>query len=100
MVRVLLWCRVGEADVEAVEAAYHQVSRTLSGTPGLLGNALLRSAVEPDVFAVMSEWESMDAFTAWEQGPSHRDSTAPLRTYQDRGRGRPYELLHTVASYS
>ncbi len=99
-IRVVLWCRATGADVEAVESAYHQVSATLAGTPGLLGNELLRSAIEPDVFAVMSEWEDMAAFTAWERGPDHRDATAPLRGYQEPHRGRSFDLFQKVAGYS
>ncbi|SCG34574.1 ATP-binding cassette domain-containing protein [Micromonospora inositola] len=67
---------------------------------GLLGNQLLRSAVDPASFVVMSEWTSLAAFQDWEGGATHRGATAPLRPYQDRRRQPPYEILETVAAYS
>ncbi|GAA4561741.1 antibiotic biosynthesis monooxygenase [Micromonospora coerulea] len=97
-VRILLWHRV-DGDGAAVRDAYHRVSRALAGTPGLLGNQLLRSAVDPACFVVMSEWTSLTAFQDWEGGATHRGTTAPLRPYQDPRRQPPYEILETVAAY-
>lgn len=98
-VRVLLWHRVDD-DGAAVREAYHRVSRELAGTPGLVGNELLRSAADPASFVVMSEWTSLSAFQEWERGAAHRGTTAPLRPYQDPRRHPPYEILQTVAAYA
>lgn len=88
------------ADAEGVERAYHQISAALQGTPGLLGNELLREFGRADGgFVVLSEWESMAAFEAWEQGADHRTTTAPLRPYQDTSRGRPFGLYEVIARY-
>ncbi|RSM44884.1 antibiotic biosynthesis monooxygenase [Amycolatopsis balhimycina DSM 5908] len=96
-VRVLIYA---VADEDGVGRAYHEISAALRGTPGLLGNELLREFGNDDGgFAVMSEWVDRDAFQAWEQGPGHRDVTAPLRPYQDTGRGRPFGLYEVVARY-
>ncbi|KWX04668.1 antibiotic biosynthesis monooxygenase [Carbonactinospora thermoautotrophica] len=81
-VRVLVYLTAPDGDVSVIEEAYHAISGRLQGTPGLVGNELLRSLSDPDSFAVISEWESLDAFRAWEQGPDHRDVTAPLRPFQ------------------
>jgi heme-degrading monooxygenase HmoA len=97
--RVLLYCRAPEGDGEPIEEAYHQISADLHGTAGLLRNELLRDVLEPDAFVVLSEWESLDAFHAWESGPDHRDTTAPLRGYQDRSRERPFGLYEVTAAY-
>ncbi|MBA9005524.1 MULTISPECIES: antibiotic biosynthesis monooxygenase family protein [Thermomonospora] len=97
--RVLLYATAPEDDPGAVERAYHEISKALAGTPGLLGNELLGSTTEPGSFIVMSEWESPEAFTAWEQGAGHRGTTAPLRPYQDRRRGSPFGIYDVVASY-
>ncbi len=68
----------------AVESAYHRICHDLVGTPGLLGNELLRRVDDGRRFAVMSEWESLSAFREWEAGPAHRAATAPLRPYHDQ----------------
>ncbi|MBV9163990.1 MAG: antibiotic biosynthesis monooxygenase [Pseudonocardiales bacterium] len=98
-VRVLVFARAPAADPDAVERAYHEISRMLQGTAGLLGNELLRSAGSPDEFAVMSKWEDMAAFRAWEQGQDHRTTTSPLRPYQDGNGGRSFDVYEVVARY-
>lgn len=96
-VRVLIYA---VADQEGVEHAYHQISTALLGTPGLLGNELLRGFGPGEGgFLVMSEWTSREAFQTWEGGADHRDVTAPLRRYQDTERTRPFELYEVVARY-
>lgn len=98
-VRVVVWYRAPGADSAAVEAAYHAVSQALEGTPGLVSNELLRSANDAGSFAVMSQWQSAEAFDRWEQGPTHHASTAPLVPYLDRGPARSFELYEVTAAY-
>jgi heme oxygenase (mycobilin-producing) len=97
--RVLLYATAPEEDSGAVERAYHEISEALAGTPGLLGNELMSSALEPGRFIVMSEWESPEAFKIWEEGAGHRGTTAPLRPYQDRTRGPAFGIYEVVAAY-
>lgn len=98
-VRVVVWYRAPSGDAAAVEAAYHTVSQVLEGTPGLLSNELLRSATDTASFAVMSHWESGEAFDRWERGPSHQPATAPLVPYLDRAPARRFELYEVTAAY-
>lgn len=97
--RVLIYYRAPENDPDIIEKAYHGISAALAGTPGLLRNELLRDVAEPDSFIVLSEWESLDAFRAWEEGPQHRGNTSPLREYQDRSRGKHYGIYEVTAAY-
>ncbi|HEY8340030.1 MAG TPA: antibiotic biosynthesis monooxygenase [Egibacteraceae bacterium] len=98
-VRVLLWHRVPSPEEGAgLEAAYHAVSQALAPTPGLLGSELLVSLGDPERVLVMSEWASLEAFRAWEQGREHRDTTAPLRPWRDHS-GRPVEILQVRSAY-
>jgi heme-degrading monooxygenase HmoA len=97
--RVLLYCRAPDGDCAPIESAYHVISTGLRGTAGLLHNELLRDVLEPDAFIVLSEWESLNAFQAWESGPEHRDTTSPMRDYQDRSRARPFGLYQVTAAY-
>lgn len=98
-VRVLVYAAAPTAEPEAVRDAYHRISLELDGTPGLLGNELMRSLTEPAGYIVMSEWASLAAFRTWETSASHRNTTAPLRPYQDSGRGSPFGLYEVTASY-
>jgi heme-degrading monooxygenase HmoA len=98
-VRVLIFVVAPGDDPGAVERAYHRISEDLSGTPGLLGNELLRATTDGSRFIVMSEWASLAAFETWERGTAHKGTTAPLRQYQDRSRGAPFGLYEVAAAY-
>ncbi|MFF0431982.1 antibiotic biosynthesis monooxygenase family protein [Streptomyces sp. NPDC004327] len=98
-VRVMLHLRPSPAETEAVAEAYHTISKDLAGTPGLLGNELLRTLGDEGAFAVLSEWESMAAFRDWEAGSAHRGTTSPLRPYQDTERPSPFALFEVLAAY-
>ncbi|MFI8520750.1 antibiotic biosynthesis monooxygenase family protein [Streptomyces sp. NPDC085481] len=98
-IRVMLYLRAAEGDAGAVTEGYHRVSRDLAGTPGLLGNELLREATDPGAYAVLSEWESMAAFRDWEAGSAHRGATSPLRPFQDTERRSPFALFEVDAAY-
>ncbi|MEW9547197.1 antibiotic biosynthesis monooxygenase [Nonomuraea sp. NPDC050783] len=98
--RVIVYLTVPETGPGAIEAAYHDISARLADTPGLVRNELLRSALNPAGFAVLSEWESMADFKAWEEGAEHRSATSPLRPFQDRASGaRHYGIYEVVAAY-
>ena len=98
-VRVLVYAATPGGEPGAVEDAYHRISRDLAGTPGLLGNELLRSTQDPGRFLVMSEWVSMSAFRSWELGNTHRGTTAPLRPFQDHARDEPFAIYQVAAAY-
>lgn len=94
--RVLIWYVAPDDDPGAVERAYRRISTDLAGTPGLLGNELLRRADDPSHVMVMSEWESLAHFRAWETGAAHKGTTSPLRPYADLDRGR-YAEIYEIA---
>jgi len=96
-VRVLLFHEAPSP--EGITDAYHAVSADLAGTPGLLGNELLTAVNDPTWFLVMSEWTDLDSFNKWEQGASHKGTTAPLRRYRDTRMPRPYGIFKVDAEY-
>jgi heme-degrading monooxygenase HmoA len=79
----MVWAVAPADDPDAVERAYHAISAELVGTPGLLGNQLLRERGAPARYVVVSEWAGMAEFVAWERGADHRGTTSPLRPHQD-----------------
>ncbi|MFD7281674.1 antibiotic biosynthesis monooxygenase family protein [Streptomyces sp. NPDC059862] len=104
-VRVTIYVRVrNEQDPDEVEKlvrAYHESSKALQGTPGLLRNELLRDLKEPVRFAVLSEWEDRHAFLEWEEGARHKGQTAPIREFADPSpSGRPFAVYDVIAAYS
>ncbi|MFE0256722.1 antibiotic biosynthesis monooxygenase family protein [Streptomyces sp. NPDC059010] len=104
-VRVTIYVRVRDAqdsdDVEKLVQAYHESSKALEGTPGMLRNELLRDVKEPVRFAVLSEWEDRHAFLEWEEGARHKGQTAPIREFADpTPSGMPFAVYEVVAAYS
>ncbi len=97
--KVLLYCRAQGSETGGLEAAYHTVSRDLNGTPGLLANELLRDTIDPTRFIVLSEWATLESFQAWESGSGHRNTTSPMRNYQDTTYGMPFRLCEVQAAY-
>jgi heme-degrading monooxygenase HmoA len=96
-IRVMIWA-IEPADAPgSVEAAYHQISGALVGTPGLLGNQLMRSIHDPSRFVVVSEWSSRAEYDVWERDPIHKPTTAPMRSLQDPDR-RPM-VYEKIAAY-
>ncbi|MFD9004821.1 antibiotic biosynthesis monooxygenase family protein [Streptomyces sp. NPDC059582] len=87
-------------DPDAVLAAYHEASRRMAGTPGLLANQLMTGVGEPQSFVVVSRWSHWEAFAAWEAGAGHKEQTAPLRPFRDTGRERPFEIYRELAGYT
>jgi len=80
--RVMLFVQAPEGERSTIEELYRQISGVLEGTPGLVRNELLHSCSKPMDFVVLSEWESLASFHAWEQGPVHRGKTLEsLRQY-------------------
>jgi heme-degrading monooxygenase HmoA len=97
--RVLLYLAAPPADPADVEAAYHTISKNLAGTPGLAGNELMRSVQRPTSYLVMSEWDDREAFYAWEQSTGHRETTAPLRPYQEQSWPDRWGVYEVLAAY-
>ena len=85
--RVMVFAHIDRGDEEAFEAAYAQVTSTVKGTEGHVGDELLRRAEPPDPedgprsYVLLSEWESKEAFLAWENAPVHTEKRNPMTPY-------------------
>jgi heme-degrading monooxygenase HmoA len=97
-IRVLVWYRCPSADPDDLVAAFHAIGTQLAGVTGLLRSELLQARREEGSLVVMSEWESPEAFAAWEASVGHRPTTAPLRPYLDTTRAYPFEWYQVLAS--
>jgi heme-degrading monooxygenase HmoA len=72
---------VDETRAAEFEAAYTKVAAQVLGTPGHVRDELLRDESRPGGYVLLSEWESREAFLAWEDAPVHRETTTPMRPY-------------------
>lgn len=97
-VRVLIWFAArADDDAPAIRQGYAAMRDGLRGRRGLIRSELLESLAEPGSFAVLSHWESMGDFVAWQREPGHDGDTAPMDGYLDRGRpGGSYAQAFTV----
>jgi heme-degrading monooxygenase HmoA len=79
--RAMVFAKIKDGEEEAFEAAFAEVTRKVKGTAGHISDELLRSPDEPGSYILLSEWESKEAFLAWEDAPIHMQTTTPMRPY-------------------
>src|SRR5919198_6300221 len=79
--RVMVFAAVQEGCEAAFEAAYARVTAAVKGTAGHIRDELLRDRDRPGRYVLLSEWETVEAFRAWEDAPVHRQLTTPMRPY-------------------
>jgi heme-degrading monooxygenase HmoA len=98
--RVLVFYRAPDSDPSAVERTYREVSATMRGTEGMVGNQLLKDITDPGSYVVASDWVDMAAFSAWDKSTGHRRTT-PLDPYQDSdpARRKHFGIYEVVARY-
>jgi heme-degrading monooxygenase HmoA len=101
--RVMVFAKIDRGDEEAFEAAYAQVTSNVKGTPGHIGDELLRRAEPPDPddqsrsYVLLSEWESKEAFLAWENAPVHTEKRNPMTPYWSGKVERIiWDVAHTI----
>ncbi|GAA2637481.1 hypothetical protein GCM10010399_83320 [Dactylosporangium fulvum] len=83
-VRVIVYLRAAAGGAAALREAYRATDWAGGKVPGMLGCELLRDAEREDGYCVLSEWETLDAFRAWQLGPEHTARPSALRPFQDR----------------
>jgi heme-degrading monooxygenase HmoA len=103
--RVMVFAKINRGDEEAFEAAYAEVTANVKGTKGHIGDELLRRAEpqdpenEPRTYILLSEWESKEAFLAWEESPVHVNKRSPMHQYWAGKVERIiFDVAHTIKS--
>lgn len=101
--RVMVFAHINRGDEEAFETAYTQVTSTVQGTPGHIADELVRRAAPPDdddaprSYILLSEWESKEAFLAWEDAPVHTEKRNPMTPYWSGKVERIiFDVVHTL----
>lgn len=95
-VRVVIYLREPADAPGAVATAYQEIDWVNDPAKGLRYSELLRDAEDQHDFVLHSEWDHLDAFRAWQNGPQHQSRPSALRPFQDRSRGRHY-VVYQVA---
>jgi heme-degrading monooxygenase HmoA len=93
---VIVYLLSPNEDRAVIEDAYRRTSWLNDPPEGLRRCELLHDTAEPHRFALLSEWDSLAAYQAWEQGPDHQGKPSPLRPYQDRTRGPHYVVYQQL----
>lgn len=103
--RVMVFAKINRQDADAFEAAYAQVTANVKGTAGHIGDELLRRREPPDAdeeplsYILLSEWESKDAFLAWEESIAHVAKRSPMHPYWAGKVERViFDVAHTIKS--
>ncbi len=97
--RMMVFAQVIPGKEAEFEAAFAEVSRKVKGTPGHVRDELLREADRPGSYVLLSEWESKEAFLAWEDAPIHMNTTTPMRPYWAGKVERViFDVAHTIKS--
>jgi heme-degrading monooxygenase HmoA len=97
--RMMVFATIKPGEEKAFEEAFKEVTSKVKGTPGHISDELLRDVSEgqdpdePTRYILLSEWESTEAFLAWEDAPIHMQTTTPMRPHwAGRVERRMYEV--------
>src|SRR5881409_3188505 len=93
MVRATLRLNVTPGRERAFERAWRAVAAEVRRAPGNLRQALLRDPAEPGAFVVTSDWDSAEAFRAFERSPEQDALTAPLRALRESASMTVHDLM-------
>lgn len=83
MVRATLKLKVRPGLEDEFVRAWREVAATVDRLPGNLRQALVRDAADPAVFAITSDWSSVESFRAFERSPEQDALTAHLRQLRE-----------------
>ena len=79
-----------EDDFVAAYQAMHE--RVTQGLPGHVAHQLCRSLDDPQDWIITSEFESHEAWQAWDESDEHRAIIGPFRQFFERGGSSAYEV--------
>jgi heme-degrading monooxygenase HmoA len=81
-VRVLLTVDIRTGEEQQFEQEFAQIAEIVRGEPGNVRQALCHDPEAPSRYVIMSDWESRDAFHAFERGERQDLVTAPVRRHR------------------
>jgi heme oxygenase (mycobilin-producing) len=95
--RVMVFAKIKQGEEDKFIEGYKEVTAKVKGTPGHIKDELLRDVSEGDSFILLSEWESKEAFLAWEDAPAHAEKRNPMTPYWTGKVERIiFDVAHTI----
>jgi heme-degrading monooxygenase HmoA len=68
--------------------SYAELIQTARRQPGFIGHQLCQSVDDPDMWMVISEWDHLEASTAWDRSEEHMRLLGPMRAcFAEAARG-------------
>ncbi len=96
--RIVFLIRVPAENQEKFLAAYQKIRYEVAeGVPGHILDQVCQSTTDPEQWLITSEWESLAAFTAWEQSPGHRELARPMRECMTEARSIKFAIKEETA---
>jgi heme-degrading monooxygenase HmoA len=93
--RVLLRTQIEPTKTNEFEQVWTDVATTIGQQPANLGQWLMRSASEPGVYYILTDWASEAQFRAFERSEEHVGHRARLRPYRS---GDSMTTMHVVCA--
>jgi heme-degrading monooxygenase HmoA len=93
MLRAILYMKVKSDRVDEFIQAWRKVAAYVQHMPGNLHQALLRDPQDDAGFIISSDWESKEAFHAFERSSEQDMLTASLRDMRLSARMETYDVI-------
>jgi heme-degrading monooxygenase HmoA len=81
VIKVVVFVRIRPEQGAAFEKAFAEVRGRVAGSRGHIRDELLHDQDEAGHYLLIGEWESREAFIAWEDDPRHREQSAPMNPF-------------------
>jgi heme-degrading monooxygenase HmoA len=92
--RVLLRMQIKPGLEQDFESTWLDIGGVITGHPANRGQWLLRSAEEPGVFYIVSDWADEPRFREFEHSAAHLQHRQRLHPYRDGGSMVTMHVLH------
>ncbi|MBZ9637889.1 MULTISPECIES: antibiotic biosynthesis monooxygenase [unclassified Streptomyces] len=98
---VVFTVRVIEGGEQGFLDLYDKIRKTVARTPGHIVERLGEPVDDSRQWVITSEWETPEAFFAWQQSEEHRELVAPLRQWVDSTQSLRFRVVkETVGAAS
>jgi heme-degrading monooxygenase HmoA len=96
MIRATLQMKVKAGRAADFERAWEAIADKVRLAPGNLRQAMLKDPSDPESFVLTSDWQTREAFHAFERSPEQDDLTAPLRDLRESASMTIHNLVKHV----
>jgi heme-degrading monooxygenase HmoA len=91
-VRFLLDVRIKPGSRDDLLHAYAELRKRVASAPGLIDHQLCEAIDDPEHWLVISEWDSLEASTAWDRSEEHARLIGPMRACYTQAAPTKFEV--------